>query len=115
MTAQGDRIRYRYGTARRAELEIEAAPGSGTLFRREALYTGAYRHLRFVNGDYSYIVYALDGNSMTGARAISGVVVTRGERRLRELQCRSARWFDWGPYQGLAERLAVDDESQTAM
>lgn len=59
VTQQGKALVYRYGTRQKAELRLVADAASGRLFYHRTLYArGEDQTLRFVNGDYSYIVYA---------------------------------------------------------
>jgi hypothetical protein len=87
VTAEGAVLRYRFGTAAKAELAISGTARSGTIFYRSDRYAGMEYQMRFARGGYSYIVYAMEGNGNTGARAISGLTVLRGTKRIADMSC----------------------------
>ena len=49
--------------------------------------------MRFVAGPYSYTIYSMEGNARTDARAVSGLVVTKGNKRLADMPCTSYAEF----------------------
>ncbi len=91
VTRQGDRLTYRFGTARRPELTIVGSPAARNLFAATALHGGTtyYTQLRFVRGTYSYIVYAMEGGRITDSAGSSGLIVFRNGRRILERDCGS--------------------------
>ena len=74
VTRRGDSLVYRYGTKAKAELRLVADAASGRLFYPRTLYArGEDQTLRFVNGDYAYVVYAhWSAPSMDQAEAEAG-------------------------------------------
>lgn len=94
----GDQVIYHYGTRGADELTIVGTPTSGNVFQMAQRYAGMEYQLRFTNGEFSYTVYASEGNPRVGAHAISGLVVTKGAQRISDKAC--------APY---AELMLPDD------
>ncbi|RZJ42628.1 MAG: hypothetical protein EON86_07175 [Brevundimonas sp.] len=81
--ATDKRLSYRFGDARRTDLEIDSRPGHIRAFAGGVVGGGGghQNHLRFSNNGYQYIVHSMEAGSLTespGLRA-SGVVVLHGE------------------------------------
>ncbi|SEH11695.1 hypothetical protein SAMN05428974_0290 [Sphingopyxis sp. YR583] len=98
ITQQGDAIVYRYGTNAKTELRIVADGPSNRVFYHRTLYARAEdQTLRFVSGEYNYVVYAhwaapslgTTEESSTGESFYGGLTVLRGERELSSRRCRS--------------------------
>ena len=87
VTRTGDQITYHYGVAHVDELTIVGTPNSGNIFQMEQRYAGMVYQLRFTKGEFSYTVYASEGNPQVGAHAISGLVVTKGAQRISDKSC----------------------------
>lgn len=86
------RLHYRAGSGRR----IILVRGPETKVRRlEARFTGRYEHLRFEQGQNSFVVYSRDANSQTGTGPLSGLVVFRRGQRAAEHRCRQQASFTW--------------------
>lgn len=109
----GERLTYRFGRADRAELELGGDPASGTVFYHRTLYArGEDQTLRFVNGRHSYVVFnafQTPDYRQEGAVDQSGLLVLRGGRVVRRLNCRSGGEFLEHP---LFERLPQDAENR---
>lgn len=95
---QGDALVYRYGTTRKAELRLVADAASRRVFYRRTLFPrGEDQTLRFVNGDYDYVVYAhwtAPGQGMTEDSVrpevfYGGLIVMRGDDVISQRLCRS--------------------------
>lgn len=96
VTQEGDALVYRYGTRRNAEMRLVADAGGGKLFYHRTLYPrGEDQTLRFVNGDYSYVVYAhwsAPSMGMTEAGSTpeayyGGLIVRRGDQTISSRAC----------------------------
>lgn len=112
ITARGDRLTYRYGTARRAELTLSGTPETGNLLLLQQRYAGPQRQIRFINGEYSYIVHYIGADPRL-ANSISGLVVMRGTRRISDRLCTHYREFEAG--WDIIHRLPEDSESWSVM
>ena len=87
VTRSGDQVTYHYGAAHSDEIAIVGTATSGNIFEMAQRYAGMEYQLRFTNGDFSYTVYASEGNPQVGAHAISGLVVTKGAQRISDKSC----------------------------
>lgn len=96
VTVAGDRLTYRYGTARRAELTLSGTPRSGNVFHFSERYFNILHQVRFQSGSHSYIVYSLPGSTRADARGSFGVTVLRNGRRISDTQCRRETEFQAG-------------------
>lgn len=67
---------------------IAAAAGSTDVRRYTAQYASVLDQLRFIEGRWSYTVYAMPANRSKGSSAVSGVVVRDGYRQVSDLTCR---------------------------
>jgi hypothetical protein len=105
VTRQGDRLTYRFGTARRAELTIVGSPSAGNLFAATALHGGStyYTQLRFVRGQHSYIVYAMEGGRITDSAGSSGLIVFRDGRRIAQRNCARLTELSFGAIREVPE------------
>lgn len=113
VNVEGDRITYRYGTARRAELTLSGTPASGNVFHFSERYFNILHQLRFQNGRHSYIVYSLPGSTRADARGSFGVTVLRDGRRVSDTQCRRETEFQAGF--DLFGRLPQDEDRYNVM
>lgn len=88
----GRALVYRFGTARKEELRLALAPGSGRVFYHNSLYPrGEDQTLRFVNGRYSYVVYShwtAPSGGVSPEIFYGGVLVVDGERTIATHRCR---------------------------
>ena len=112
ITARGDRLTYRYGKSRRPQLTLSGGPETGNVFLLQQRYAGPQRQLRFVNGDYSYIVHYMGADPRV-ANSFSGLVVMRGTRRVSDRLCTRYREFEAG--WDLIHRLPEDSEAWSVM
>jgi hypothetical protein len=113
VTDRAGSFTYRYGTARAAQLTIAGDARSDNLHFMRQRYAGPETQLRFSRGAYNYIVYAMEGNGRTGARAVSGLLVMRGDRHVQDLPCRRYAEFRTG-FDDL-DGLPQDSETYSAM
>ncbi len=118
-TQEGNALVYRYGTKAKAELRIVADAASRRVFYNRRLYPRAEdQTLRFVSGDYSYIVYAhwsAPSMGMTEAGSTpeshyGGLHVWRGETELSSRRCTSGGDMHEWP---IFKTLPQDDENLT--
>jgi hypothetical protein len=88
VTGSGGGYLYGYGTARRRELTIIGTARSKTLFKRTEVHGGAWAiQLRFVRGEYSYVVHSFPRNEIVDNVPTSGLVVFRAGRRILDRNC----------------------------
>jgi hypothetical protein len=88
VTGDGEHWVYRYGGAARPELTIVATPARGNVFKRIAVHGGDWEvQLRFVSGEYSYIVHSFPRNDIVDNVPSSGLVVFRGAKRILRRDC----------------------------
>ena len=86
--ADGERLVYRYGTARLAELTIVGTPAKRNLFQHIGVHGGDWAvQLSFVNGDHSYIVHSFPRNEIVDNVALSGLVVVRAGKTILDRKC----------------------------
>jgi hypothetical protein len=119
VTQQGDALVYRYGTKTKAELRIVADAASGRVFYNRRLYPRAEdQTLRFVSGEYNYIVYAhwsapsmgMTEEGSTPESYYGGLHVYRGEAELSSRRCRSGGDMREWP---IFKTLPADEENLT--
>ena len=93
----GELFRYRFGAPGRTELELSGDAAGGTVFYHRTLYArGEDQTLRFANGGYSYVIFngwSAPDHALRGARDYSGLLVLRGGRVIRRLDCREGGDF----------------------
>lgn len=97
VTRDGARLTYGYGRPGRAELTLTGDAASGSVFYHRTLYArGEDQTLRFTNGDYSYVIFngwSAPNLYLEGARDFSGLLILRGGRVIRRLNCREGGDF----------------------
>lgn len=113
VTTVDGRLVYRYGTASKDDLSIVGMPGSGNIHWLEGRFAGMERQLRFTNGEYSYIIYAAEGNANSGAAGTSGLIVARGKRVISERSCSRYTDLDLPDVNELG--IPMDSEAYQAM
>jgi hypothetical protein len=86
VTMAGGRFVYHFGTPAKEEMTIVGVPAAGNVFQMAQRFAGPEYQLRFVNGEFSYIVYSAEGNN-AGAASVSGLVVMRGDKRISDSAC----------------------------
>lgn len=114
--ATENRLSYRFGDARRTDLEIDSRPGHVRAHTGGVVGGGGGRqaYIRFSNNGYQYIVHSLIAGSLTDIpdKRISGVTVVRGETGaspiVRTLDCPQA-----GPAQNIDNLHALPAETFT--
>jgi hypothetical protein len=112
VTQDGGRFTYTFGAPGRADISIVGSAAQKNVFYREDRYAGMEHQLRFSNGEYSYIVYNMEGNDRTGAAASSGLVVMKGTKTIADLPC--ARYTEFGVGFDY-NTLPADTEAYSAM
>ncbi|HWW58121.1 MAG TPA: hypothetical protein VN047_14615 [Sphingopyxis sp.] len=113
VTQEGESLVYRYGTRSRAELTIVADAPSNRVFYHRTLYARAEdQTLRFVSGEYNYVVYAhwsapdigMTEESRTGESYYGGLTVMRGEEELTSRRCsRGGDMREWPIFKTLPQ------------
>jgi|GEM_PF-3546622 len=94
VTQEGGRFTYVFGAAGKADISIVGSAAQKNLFYREDRFAGMEHQLRFTNGEYSYIVYNMEGNGQMGAAAISGLTVMKGMTVIADMPCK--RYAEFG-------------------
>jgi hypothetical protein len=112
VTDDNGALTYQYGTSQKEELKISGSASSGNVFQLEQRFAGIENQLRFKRGDYSYLVYSVEGNDQTGAQAVSGLVVMKGTKTILDKTC--------SPFAELAlpdpsENIPEDSDTYSAM
>ena len=103
VTSTGNHLTYRFGIPRKTEISITASAGQGNVLHWENRYASMEYQPRFVNGNYSYIVYSMGSNDMAGSAAVSGLVVVKGKKSVADMSCDRfseldlASRYDWLP------------------
>ena len=81
--ATDNRLSYRFGDARRTDLEIDSRPNHVRAHTGGVIGGGGGRqeHIRFSNNGYQYIVHSMVAGNLTDVpgKRISGVTVVHGE------------------------------------
>lgn len=113
VTSEGDRLAYRYGAPRRAELTLAGSARSGNVRFWQERYASILSQVRFTNGAYHYIVYSMGASEVAGSNAVSGIVVMRGTRTIARHACRRHAEFNGGSE--LLSGLPEDSETYSAM
>lgn len=93
--AAENRLSYRFGDARRTDLEIDSRPGHVRAYTGGVIGGGGGHqdHIRFSNNGYQYIVHSMEAGRLTDVpgRRFSGVTVLKGEGAgapvVRSLDC----------------------------
>lgn len=96
VTRLGEKLTYTFGTSNHTEISITGSALQGNLYHWSGLYAGPEQQLRFVNGQYSYIVYNMAGNSNTDTMAISGLSVIKGDNLILDVSCKHYASFGGG-------------------
>lgn len=109
-TTQGY-LQYRYGAKGKLEIQVPFAPNHpnplvrcGTL----AYSGGGGAYLRFLKGDYRYVVYSATGKAW-GSKA--GVAVEQGGRLIRHVQCQGKALSRLGTDLFVRAGMPVDDQT----
>jgi len=113
VTKLGDRFTYRFGTAGASEMSIMGEPGAGNIFQMRQRFTGPESQVRFTKGEFSYIVFAAEGNPSVGARSIAGVTVMRGLKSISSLTC--DRFTEFNGFDEAFSAVPEDTEAYSGM
>jgi len=112
VTAVGNQLIYKFGTPTNTEMSIIGSAGQRDVLYRAERYASMEYQLRFLSGQYSYIIYNMGGNSTTGAASVSGLTVKKGNKVINEMSCRHYTEFSTGfDFEWLPE----DTEEYSAM
>lgn len=95
VNAVGSKLVYHYGTQHKEEMSIIGDRQSGTVFWLTQRMAGVEYQLCFKNSAYSYIVYSVEGNAMSGARPAAGLIVMEGTRTISDKRC--AKYTEFQP------------------
>jgi hypothetical protein len=87
VTAEGNQLTYVFGTPGHPDISIVGRSDKKNVLYREDRYAGMEHQLRFVNGDYSYMVYNMEGNGNTGVKPVSGLIVMKGSKTIADMSC----------------------------
>ncbi len=85
VAAEGDRFVYRYGPPGRPELTIAGTASEGNVFRQSHNHLAV--QLRFLSGEYSYVVHSIPRSDILDNVPRSGLIVFRNGRRIFERAC----------------------------
>jgi hypothetical protein len=97
VTAVAGGMVYRYGTAARPELTILGTPINGNFFYDIGVHGGDWDVLlRFVKGEYSYIVNSFPRNEIVDNVPVSSLTVFRGGKIILERDCSPWAAIDLG-------------------
>jgi hypothetical protein len=117
VTQETGSLVYRFGARRRSELELRAAPDTGTVFYHRTLYNrGEDQALRFTNEDYSYIVYShwqAPGNG-EAETMVGGLIVLKDQSSVAERVeiCGSIRYSNYcRSIIKTGQRVKIDDRT----
>lgn len=116
--ANGGKLHYRYGPLGKPAIDI-ASDGKWSNVRRGFIVGGgggSQRHLRFIRGDHSYVVFWGVGGQYTQVPGAtwSGIHVSEGKTDLATLRCKRAASpsNDW---EDLAHDAPEEDDPQFEM
>jgi hypothetical protein len=83
----GDKLVYRYGLRGKDEIMIVGDRRSGNpLYYSRSAYDFTAEQVRFTNGVYSYVVYAVVAKT-SEASPSSGIIVAKGDKKLSDRLC----------------------------
>ena len=113
VTSDGTNLTYRFGRPGKPEITLTGSAASGTVFYHRELYArGEDQTLRFVSGEYHYVVFASWSAPSGGGAEYSraGVVVMQGEREIARAICKpDGDMREWPIF----ETLPKDEENRT--
>lgn len=117
VTQEGQALVYRYGTKPKSELRIVAEAKSRRVFYHRTLYPrGEDQTLRFVNGDYDYIVFAHwtagagPDIELDTAAQYGGLIVRKAGKTLSTRICKDGGdMLEWPIF----KLLPTDEENRT--
>lgn len=112
ITQEGDRLTYSFGPRGRPEISLHGGPDGGVFYHRELYARGEDQTLRFVQDEWSYIVFnrwqAPDAHP---EHNVSGLLVMKDGKLVRRINCAkdSGDLREWAIF----KRLRQDDENLT--
>ena len=118
ITQRGDRLTYSFGSPGRAEISLTGSPQGGVFYHRTMYNRGEDQTLRFVQGQWSYLVFnrwqapqQLSSERIEPEYNVSGVLVMKGDRLVRRIDCNkgSGNLTEWPIF----KRLKQDEENLT--
>jgi hypothetical protein len=118
ITQLGDRLTYSFGPPSRPELSLTGDPRGGVFYHRTMYNRGEDQTLRFVQGQWSYIVFnrwqapqQLSSERIEPEYNVSGVLVMKGDQLVRRIDCNkgSGNLTEWPIF----KRLKQDEENLT--
>ena len=112
VTSVGNQLTYSFGTPGHTEISITGNGGQGNVLFREDRYANTEYQLRFMKGEFSYIVYSMAASRVAGTAAVSGLTVRKGAKTVADMPCTRFTYlkpvFDY-------DSLPVDTEEYSAM
>lgn len=111
--AVGDELVYRFGTNKKIELTVFGSVARRNVFFRTDRFANIENQLRFINGRFSYVVFSVGGNPLTGAHPVSGLTVMNGTKAVSELTCRKFTELDSSSFK--YSQFPTDSEKYSAM
>ena len=118
VTQRGDRLTYAFGPPGRPEISLTGGPQGGVFYHRTMYNRGEDQTLRFVSGEWSYILFnrwqapqQLSSGRTAPEYNVSGVLVMKDDRLVRRIDCSkgSGNLTEWPIF----KRLKQDDENLT--
>ena len=118
ITQQDDRLTYSFGAPGRPDISLTGDPQGGVFYHRTMYNRGEDQTLRFVQGQWSYVVFnrwqapqQLSSERIEPEYNVSGVLVMKGDSLVRRIDCNkgSGNLTEWPIF----KQLKQDDEKLT--
>lgn len=118
ISQRGDRLTYSFGPPGRPDISLTGDPQGGVFYHRTMYNRGEDQTLRFVQGQWSYIVFnrwqapqQSSGERIEPEHNVSGVLVMNGGRLARRIDCNkgSGNLTEWPIF----KRLKQDEDNVT--
>ncbi len=106
-------LTYSFGAPGKPALTIVGTASNGKVHRYWGRYVSPLYQLRFIAGDYSYIVYSMEANAKADSAAVSGVTVLRGKTVVGNYGCK--RFSALASESDLIGALPMDGDEYSAM
>ena len=118
VTQRGDQLTYSFGPPGRPDISLAGDPQGGVFYHRTMYNRGEDQTLRFVRGQWSYIVFnrwqapqQLSAERIEPEYNVSGVLVMKSDQLVRRIDCNkgSGNLTEWPIF----KRLKQDEENLT--
>lgn len=118
VTLLADHLTYSFGPPGRPEISLGGGPHGGVFYHRTMYNRGEDQTLRFVSGQWSYILFnrwqapqQLSSERIEPEYNVSGVLVMNGDKLMRRIDCNkgSGNLTEWPIF----KRLKQDEENLT--